>query len=230
MLKSMVLAICTLMFTLPVFAQAEGPALNRARMPIDAQNVADFVPSGWQIEAQVSGDLNADRLPDIAVKLIQVKPAGPDDQIKNRYRALLLLFKRKDGGLHRAALAERLLQCTACGGAFYGVMEAPAEISIVKGILIVNQDHGSRHVADHLYRFRYEAKPGKFILIGYDMGERDRATGESTTESSNYLTGKKIISRYKYDPKRDQIIAQGEQTLKIPRIQQAIETVSYEDR
>jgi len=230
MLKSLMLGICTLAMTLPAFAQAEGPPLNRAKMPVDASRVSDFVPSGWLIEAQASGDLNHDQLQDLAVKLIQVKPAGSDDTIKVRHRALLLLFKRPDGKWHRAALAEHLLQCTACGGAFYGVMEAPANIKIANGILIVEQDYGSRKVTEQLFRFRYEAKHGKFFLIGYDMSDRDRATGEFLEESSNYLTGKKIVTKSRIDEKSEKVVTVSNQTVKIPKTRQGIEDVNYENR
>lgn len=71
---------------------------------------------------------------------------------------------------------------------------APANVSIEKGVLIVQQDHGSRWVTDTTYRFRYDEQPGKFILIGFDYSSRDRNTDASASESTNYITGKRITS------------------------------------
>lgn len=184
-----------LAFPFASFAQDNGIAFNSSRLPVEADDVRAFVPSGWTIEEQVAGDLNGDSTNDIALKLIQEKRAGvSDDEASDRQRALVILFKSTGGKLRRAAVADKLLQCTSCGGAFYGVAEAPANVKIERGILIVNQDGGSRNVVERTFRFRYDAASRKFILIGFDMTDSDRANGEVTQESTNFLTGKKIIT------------------------------------
>src|SRR5262249_12244483 len=86
-------------------------------------------------------------------------------------------------------VAGNLLQCTRCGGAFYGVVETPADVKIEKGAVVVQQDHGSREVTNTTYRFRYEPSTGKFLLIGFDLANNDRATAQVVSESINYLTG-----------------------------------------
>jgi hypothetical protein len=147
---------------------------------------------------QSPGDLNNDSIPDYALKLIEDKPARTsDDTDNNRYRALVIVFGSKEGKLTRAAVADKLLQCTGCGGAFYGVVAASADVKIEKGVLVVFQDHGSRNVVETTYRFRYDPQARKFFLIGLDMNDRDRASGETTVESTNYLTGVKITTQGK---------------------------------
>lgn len=196
MSRPKVVAVCLLILLLssPTLAQG-GAAFDKSKLPEAGQSAADFVPAGWVLEEQVSGDLNGDALPDLALKLVQEKPAGAkEDEIVERQRALVVLFKGRDGSLRRAAVADKVLQCTSCGGAFYGVVEAPAEVKIERGVIVVNQDFGSREVTEHTYRFRYEPAAARFVLIGFDSTSRDRLTAAVTQESTNYLTGRKVTT------------------------------------
>jgi hypothetical protein len=179
-------------------AQDERATIDKSRIPAEADNVKRFVPPGWQIEEQIAGDLNGDALPDIALKLVEDKPAtDKDGTATERQRALVIVLRNKDGKLSRAAVADKLLQCTRCGGAFYGVVESPANVKIEKGVIIVDQDHGSRNLTNTTYRFRYEPESGKFALIGFDLGDADRLTANVVSESTNYLTGVRIVTRDK---------------------------------
>ena len=180
----------------PSSAQEEGATIDVSRIPAAAGDVKGFVPPGWKIEEQVAGDLNGDSVPDYALKLVEDKPAkSADDMPTERGRALVVVLAGKEGKLARAGVADKLLQCTACGGAFYGVAEAPANVSIARGVLVVNQDHGSRDVTETTYRFRYEPATGRFALIGFDLSDRDRLTATTVTESTNYLTGLRVTTR-----------------------------------
>jgi hypothetical protein len=183
------------------FAQEDRVVIDPSQIPNEASGISGFVPKGWKIEEQITGDLNNDSLPDYVLKLVEDKPEKQDDSDfpAERQRALIIVFGTKEGKLSRAAVAERLLQCTTCGGAFYGVGEAPADIKIKKGVLVVNQDRGSRELNDETYRFRYESDTGKFALIGFDFACRDRLTGNEVFESTNYLTGMRIVTRKKED-------------------------------
>lgn len=207
MLQSLAIVICTIFLIAPSvsFAQQTKAAIDKSKIPSEGTDAKEFVPPEWSIEEQVAGDLNGDGLPDLALKLIQVAREVNEDTPIERQRALVILFKGKDGKLHRAAVADKLLQCTSCGGAFYGVSPAPANVKIDKGVLIVNQDHGSRNVVEQTFRFRYEPAIEKFALIGLDVTDRDRATGEVVAESTNFLTGRKIIKRSQHNKrlKRD---------------------------
>lgn len=175
---------------LPALTQEDKVNIDKSRIPAVGGEVKDFVPPGWKIEEQVAGDLNGDSVPDYALKLVEDKPAkDKDDAATERQRALVIVLRNKDGKLSRAAVTDRLLQCTRCGGAFYGMMESPANVKIEKGVLIVEQDHGSREIGDETFRFRYETETGKFALIGFDYAYHDRLTAEAMAESTNYLTG-----------------------------------------
>lgn len=174
--------------------QDETATIDASAVSESGNKPADFAPKGWKVEEDVKGDLNGDGIVDHSIKLIEDKPGNTEDRMNDRSRALVVVFGRQDGGLVKAAVAGKLLQCTGCGGAFYGAMDAPANVKIQKGVIIVEQDSGSRWVTDTTYRFRYDEQPGMFILIGYDYSSRDRAEGSSSSESTNYLTGKRITT------------------------------------
>ena len=186
---------------LPPFCFAQEPNLIRkSQIAAEADSIEKFVPAGWKIEEQVRGDLNGDSIPDYAVKLVEDKPGkDSDDVATERQRALVIVLRKEGGKLSRAAVAARLLQCTRCGGSFYGVSESPANVQIDKGLIVVDQDHGSRNLTNTTYRFRYDAATQQFILIGFEYADADRATAQVIAESTNYLTGVRIVTRSKGD-------------------------------
>lgn len=204
-------------------------SFKESALPQTADSAVKFVPAGWMIEETVTGDLNNDSIPDAALKLIEKMPAGADkDAPPSRSRALLILLKNKDGMFERAAVAKKLLQCTGCGGAFYGVSEASANVEISRGVLIVRQDHGSRNVVEQTFRFRYDQAQKRFALIGYDESDRDRATGETRIESTNFLTGVKITEVFKYDEKSDKEVKKQNRQTKIPKTPKFLEQIDGE--
>lgn len=191
---------CTVIVFMAAMSAAAQDAgvIDVSKVPATAEKLSGFVPAGWKLEEQIDGDLNGDGVADHALKLIEDKPAtNKDDTMNERGRALILVFEDKDGKYSNAAVADKLLQCASCGGAFYGVSPAPANVSIKKGVLIVEQDHGSRDVTDVTFRFRFDEQPNMFILIGFDYSSRDRAAGGGASESTNYLTGKRITTKSK---------------------------------
>jgi hypothetical protein len=193
-----VFASLLILFGSTASAQDEAAKIDKSRVPAQADAPQKFAPASWKIEEQIKGDLNADALPDYALKLVEAKPEkDAEGDPTERGRALVIALGTKDGQLTRAAVADSLLQCTRCGGAFYGVVETPTEVTIEKGILVVQQDHGSREVTNTTYRFRYEPATGKFLLIGFDLANADRATAQVVSESINYLTGAREETRSK---------------------------------
>ncbi len=187
-----------------------GAQIDPARLPLAASNPGDFVPRGWMIEAEAGGDLNNDSIPDLAVTLVeqlppasvQQLPPGAKDSVTGppeRQRALLILFKTQDGRFSRAALANKVLLCTRCGGAFFGVVETPTNVEITNGVIIINQEYGSRELSKETFRFRYEPETRRFAFIGVDVKSHDRLTGENVTHSINLLTGFKLTTKTRID-------------------------------
>jgi hypothetical protein len=190
------LAIAAILFVPDLAAaQDEGAQLDASKVPATASKLGGFVPAGWKIEEDVAGDLDQDGVADHVLKLIEDKPGTDKDGTAiDRSRAMVIVLTGKDGVLHKAAVSDKLLQCTGCGGAFYGVSEAPANVSISKGVIVVEQDYGSRWVTEMTFRFRYDARSSMFALIGFDFASRDRAEGGGASESTNYLTGTRITT------------------------------------
>lgn len=187
-----------LAFLLFLFSVQTGAKLDAAKLPQTAATVREFIPQGWEVEAQIVGDLNRDLLPDIAVTLVESMPANADkDNPPERERALLILFKSTEGNLYRAALANKVLACTRCGGAFYGMSETPTTVEIKNGVIVIQQDYGSRELTKETFRFRYNPDIQRFVLIGTDVETHDRLTGDGSTESTNFLTGVKLITKTK---------------------------------
>jgi hypothetical protein len=172
-------------------AQDDRTTIKKSLVPWAGTDTRNFIPQGWKLEEQKSADLDGDGNADYVLKLIEDKPAKTsDDVVNDRARALVVVLSDASGKLTRVAVADKLLQCTGCGGAFYGVMEAPAEVEVdAKGVITVSQDHGSREVSNTTYKFRYDPAVKRFVLIGFDYVENDRATAKVVSESTNYLTG-----------------------------------------
>ncbi|HKY05438.1 MAG TPA: hypothetical protein VJQ56_11135 [Blastocatellia bacterium] len=186
------------------YAQDDRRFIDLSSVPTEADSTKAFAPKGWVVEEEITGDLNGDSRPDVVVKLIEDRPAeNKEGQPLERYRALLVLLRTEGGKLWRAAAADRLLMCTTCGGMLSDPSGANVQVEITKGVIVIDQLRGSREAVNTTLRFRHDHKLNRFLLIGEDVELRDRATGETTRRSSNFLTGVKLTEKYRYDERRD---------------------------
>ncbi len=200
--------------------------LNPNLVPKSGEKLEDFVPNGWKIEQQIEGDLNHDSLPDTVLQLIEAKPEKDSQgDYQDRYRALLILLKTKDGKFSRAGVANKLIQCTSCGG-MLGFGGAGADLKIKNGVLIVSQFSGSREAREVVQLFRYASN--NFYLIGEDSTMRDRAMGSSTATSTNFLTGKQIIEKRQYNQKLDRDALLSKRTKVVAKKRQLFEDIDSE--
>lgn len=221
-LKSLIIVFAITTTVTVASAQDSPVTINKSQIPPQASDVNKFVPRGWKIEEQLTGDLNGDSQADYVLKLVEDKAAkDAEGDPTERSRALVVALAGSGGTFMRAAVADRLLQCTRCGGAFYGVVESPAEVKIEKGIIVVEQDHGSRNLTNTTYRFRYDADSKRFILIGFDYADSDRLTAKVVSESTNYLTGVRKTTR---DRGKREVTT----TTQIPRTKIFLDQVNYE--
>lgn len=231
-LRTLAGSLLCLLATLPVccWANEIGSSIDASRITLEGTGVDDFVPPGWTIEEQASGDLNKDSLPDIALKLIEDKPVKDKDEenLENRRRVLIILFKDNSGKFSRVAVADRLLQGTCDGGAFHMFCTAPANVKIEDGILIVNQDRGSRNVVETTFRFRYDAAEKRFVLIGLDRKNRDRLNGGISAKSTNFLTGEQIIERSRFSERKGDYVRKSTVKKRVPKETLFIEQVDHE--
>ena len=167
-------------------AQDDMKVIDRSKIPATASTLGAFVPKGWIIEQQTIGYVkDSDKF--IVLKLIEDNPLT---DLRNR--AMVIVLMDDKGNLKNAGVAGKLLQCPGCGGVLYGVMDAPADVKVDNGTIIIGQDGGSRWVWNETYRFRFEPATGKFLLIGFDYAVHDRNTGQVDSESTNYINGDRV--------------------------------------
>ncbi|MFZ6743614.1 hypothetical protein ACO0LC_10340 [Undibacterium sp. JH2W] len=188
-------------------SQAQQSLVLGKKMPATAPALRDFVPPGWMIESQVSGDLNGDGVADIAAVLVEGKGAADD-----RQRGLIVLQANAGKGYSLLGSNGKLLQCQGCGGVKDGV-----NVAIKNGVLVVSQYSGSREYSVYTWRFRLDAASQRLQMIGIDEEDADGMLGKGSTVSTNLLTGQQISESYQYDEKRDRKVILGSKKSKIAK-------------
>ncbi|MCU4317315.1 hypothetical protein [Acinetobacter bereziniae] len=162
-----------------------------------------FVPKGWKILGKAEGDLNGDQQPDLALIIENTDPKNivhHDSYDKNsenqrlnlNERKLLVLFK-DDQTYHQIASNDSLPRENSnekkCLIDPLIVDHSPI---IQNGLLKISLNFGFRceswEVFNNLYSFRYQNQA--FYLIGYDLHYFDRPSGNSRSESTDFLTRK----------------------------------------
>ncbi len=174
-------------------SQAQQNMFFGKKLPATAPALRDFVPQGWVVESQVSGDLNGDGVADIAAVLVEGKSSADD-----RQRGLIVLQAIAGKGYSVLGSNGKMLQCQGCGGVKDGI-----NVNVKNGVLIVSQFSGSREYSVSTWRFRLDAASQRLQLIGLDEEEADGMVGKGSTVSTNLLTGQQISESYQYDEKRD---------------------------
>jgi hypothetical protein len=181
--------------------------------------IESMIPAGWQLEGQTSGDLNGDRQPDVALRLIQ---SGTGD----RQRALLVLLA-KNGGWEKLAFAPKLLLCQSCGGTLGSPTGENIKIQINDGSLVVEQLRGSRGAVQTTHRFWIDRNSQQLVCIGEDINPYDRANGNKLTDSRNFLTGKRIVEETRGSASRSKASLRNQQ-LEVSKVLQSIESIDIE--
>jgi hypothetical protein len=151
-----------------------------------------FVPTGYDTLAMARGDLNNDKLEDLALVLKSVKEDDKDADPNGEPpgRLLVILFKSPEG-FKMAAKSDSVILCAGCGGIFGDPF---AEIVIRKGVIIIDHYGGSSWRWSYTHRYRYQQND--FYLIG----EKSREIRSvmycdklkdfvGSLEDINYLTG-----------------------------------------
>ena len=187
-------------------------------VPAKGKVIEDFIPAGWVLENQTAGDLNGDGKDDLALRIIKLGKRG------DLPRSLIVLLNTKTGW-QRLAVADNLFLCDGCGG-----MLGDIRMQIRKQVLITNQLVGSRNAIDISHSFWIDRKSGKLVCIGEDLSPYDRAGGNSITDSRNFLTGKRIVKRYRGNPHGGILEPELVKTenLKVSKKLRSIESMNFE--
>ena len=211
-----------LCLSLPVLAQEPTP-LDLSKVPQEGKAPQDFVPAGWKIEDTLKGDLDRNGSEDVVLQLIEQGPEKTaDGELVDHARALVALLS-EGGKLRRAGASNKVLYCNTCAGTLSA--PGPGQVKIAKGVIIVDQISGSRETTHTTLRFRYEPKDKRFLLIGEDVGNSDRNTGETNSVSTNLLTGLRITEKLRYDEKKDKEVTVSSKKDKVPLTRRYLEDI-----
>lgn len=217
--------------TAATIQEGERRLLDVSAVPSEGPSEGSFVAQGWRIEATHNGDLNGDGRADVVLQLIENLPTETKEGTLNeRYRALVILFRRRDGSFERAGVANRLLYCSTCAGVLGDPEGGNISVEIKNGVLNVSQLSGSREATDHTWRFRYDARLGRFVLIGEEVEHYDRAVGGGTSTSTNYLTGLRVTRKTVVRREGEEPRLVSTKRTRVSRAPRFIENVDYERR
>jgi hypothetical protein len=176
------------------------PAVSYPGLPKWAASADGFVPAGWLLEAQASGDLNQDGMDDLA---LVIRQKSPDNVIPNSEglgeapfdtnpRILAVAFREKSGTGYALQLEDRALIPRRTNPVAEDPFDKDDGIAIRRGSMQVRLrwflSAGGWETFTAAYTFRH--RHGRFELIGYDRDELHRGSGATNAVSINYLTGK----------------------------------------
>ena len=180
----------------------ESPTLVAQGKSIDS-----FVPKGWKLIKEASGDLNKDGLEDIVgviefIKTYEINMEGAPPRI------LFIAFKEKDA-YSLSIQTDKAILRSDMGGVWGDPFES---ISVNRGSILITFYGGSNYRWGEVYRFRYQNNG--WYLIGATIHSSYTGTGEETNEDYNLLTGKMIKTTIdKSGKKQEETINRGKKKL-----------------
>ncbi len=167
-------------------------------LPSKATDVSGFVPKGWRIDVQKSGDLNNDGKADLVFVLIgddltKIIPgdANAQDYANTNPRMFGIAFANKSNTGFVLALQNHTL--------IPQTVERVFDDPLSKDDLVIKNNtvtfafyafFGS--IVQPALQFRFQHN--KLELIGFENYNTDRSSGTTTATSINYLTHKMIIT------------------------------------
>lgn len=145
-----------------------------------------FLPQGWTVFHEASGDLNKDSLEDVAIIIENATP----DEYGEKARALLILLKnnKTDDTFQQACRADQVILGSQSGG----LLGDPfSSMEIKRNVLRIDFYGGSREKWSTTHRYWY--KGGAFYVIGATYSIESEALTE--TYDYNLYTGSIIVTR-----------------------------------
>lgn len=172
------------------------PPVDYPVLPARATTAEGFLPSGWRIEEQLSGDLNGDQRDDLVLVLRQQDPRNIVEHdgfgispLDSNPRMLAIAFAGPAGGYTLAAQNHTLITRHEAPN-LSDVFEDGPGVSIVRGTLRTTlyffSNAGSWSTGSASFTFRWQ--DGAFALIGYDNSSLMRNSGHTESLSINYAT------------------------------------------
>ncbi len=158
--------------------------IDYPRLSSGGGSLEDFIPKGWKILSQTTGDLNKDRQPDVALvlqstneKYIVTDKGFGQDTLDTSPRILAVLFGNASAGGYTLTVQSNtfiLRHDNPTADEPFSGMEIGKN-----GVLAVSfhfwYSAGSWFAGSNTYKFRYQHN--RFELIGYEGDEFHRASG-----------------------------------------------------
>ncbi len=176
------------------------PDVSYPSLPKKAASAEGFVPSGWVLEAQASGDLNQDGVDDLAIVIRQNDPANvlrdieglSEDPFDTNPRIIAVAFRVQSDGDYALQFENHTLISRRTNSSAEDPFDKDDGIAVARGAVKVRlrwfMSAGGWETFTVVYTFRH--KSGMFELIGYDRDELHRGSGATKAVSINYLTRK----------------------------------------
>lgn len=167
-----------------------GPALAEDMAAIAASRAA-LVPVGWQIEAEASGDLDADGRPDLALVLAGAGidlSEGAEELVGPR--RLVIAFGAEAG--YERIIANSQFIPPSDNPDIVDMFDASSEgLRITEGDLVLDLNLfsmiGGWDMWTKSYTFRWQ-DGGAFVLTRFDWYNTHRSSGVTTFTSADYAT------------------------------------------
>lgn len=189
------------------------PPVDYPVLPARATTAEGFLPSGWRIEEQLSGDLNGDKRDDLVLVLRQQDPRNIVEHdgfgispLDSNPRMLAIAFAGPAGGYTLAAQNHTLITRHEAPN-LSDVFEDGPGVSIVRGTLRTTlfffSNAGSWSTGSASFTFRWQ--DGAFALIGYDNSSLMRNSGHTESLSINYATRRVRYTEGSIDSDEDSV-------------------------
>ncbi|MBX3243820.1 MAG: hypothetical protein KF685_05130 [Acidobacteria bacterium] len=159
----------------------------------------DLAPKGFKVVSKVDGDLNGDRLADCVLvlqgtdkKFLYENEGLGSSEFDTNPRILAIAFGNKGGGYTLKEQSNTLIVLPNAPNMTEPFQEAKIEKGVLHILIEEFYSAGSWSMSNRTYKFRFQN--GEFVLIGLDYNHIRRNTGEISSRSYNFSTGKAIRS------------------------------------
>ncbi len=174
-----------------VFADDKMDKPENIRIKTSGKSLNDFIPKDWKVICKAEGDLNKDKLIDIAVVIeYTVKHnSNNDEEWFGQPRILFIVFKQKNGSYKLSIQSSKIVMRSDEGGVFGDPFDG---IKFSRGSIVVSSYGGSAWRWGFTSRYRFQNNG--WYLIGETELSENIHTGESETIDTNCITGDQIIT------------------------------------
>jgi hypothetical protein len=209
-------ALAALLCAIPATAQElRIPKVRYPALPARGATAAGFVPTGWRIDRRAEGDLDGDGRADLALVLrdtdrrnVIANSGFGERRFDTNPRLLMILLAVRDGRGYRLALTNHSLIARRDNPSQMDPF-APGEskMRIVRRTLKIQLQRfmsaGGADAGPTSFTFRWQGDTLR--LIGFEMSNVQRMTGETSSVSIDYLTRRMRLGSGRIEDDADRV-------------------------